>query len=206
MNTLIFYSQKGGSGKTTLAIHTAVAAEESGEHVVLIDCDPQKSAARWGISRQQETPFVAQASASDIGQAINAFKQARYTLAILDCPPHVSAGALPLLAVGDLVVIPCQPTALDVAATEDAVTIVKASHKPFVFAINRAPYRAPENLETQDTLARQGKVCPVMVAERRAIARALTAGQAVTEFEHEGKAAQEIRTLWQWIYKEMHHG
>ena len=72
MNTLVFFSQKGGSGKTTLAIHIAVAAQERGEKVVLIDCDPQESAARWGISREQDTPFVAKASPENINQVIMA--------------------------------------------------------------------------------------------------------------------------------------
>jgi chromosome partitioning protein len=203
MNTLVFFSQKGGSGKTTLAIHIAVAAQETGEKVVLIDCDPQESAARWGISREQDTPFVAKASPENINQVIMAATDARYTLAILDCPPHVSAGALPLLATADYVIIPCQPTALDIAATTSAVTIVQASHKPFAFAINRAPHRAPENLEAQEALARQGKVCPVMVGERRAFSRALTGGQAVTEFDDQSKGAEEIRALWQWLNEEM---
>jgi chromosome partitioning protein len=67
MQTLAFFSQKGGSGKTTLAIHAAVVAQESGQRVVLIDCDPQESTTRWGVSRDQDTPFVAKANPSNIG-------------------------------------------------------------------------------------------------------------------------------------------
>jgi chromosome partitioning protein len=203
MQTLAFFSQKGGSGKTTLAIHAAVVAQESGQRVVLIDCDPQESTTRWGVSRDQDTPFVTKANPSNIARVLAAAAQSSYTLAILDCPPHMTAGATQLVATADYVIIPCQPTALDVSAVASAIAVVQASRKPFAFAINRAPYRAPENQETQDTLKSQGKVCPIFISERRAFARALTGGFAVTEFESKGKGAQEIRDFWQWMRKEL---
>ncbi len=203
LQSLAFFSQKGGSGKTTLAIHAAVAAQETGQRVVLIDCDPQESAARWGVSRDLDTPFVARANPSDIGKALNLARREGYTLAILDCPPHMTAGEAQLVATADYVIIPCQPTAMDIAATAAAVSVIQAAQKPFAFVINRAPNRAPENQETQDTLGRQGRVCPVLIGERRAFARALTGGRAVTEFDNDGKGAQEIRALWQWIEQEM---
>jgi chromosome partitioning protein len=203
LQTIAFFSQKGGSGKTTLAIHAAVAAQETGQRVVLIDCDPQESAARWGVSRDQDTPFVAKANPSDISKALSLAQSEGFTLAILDCPPHMTAGEAQLVATADYVIIPCQPTALDIAATAAAVTVVQAARKPFAFVINRAPYRAPENREAQEMLAVQGAVCPVLIGERRAFARALTGGKAVTEFESSGKGALEIRALWQWITQEM---
>ena len=115
------------------------------ERVVLIDCDPQESTTRWGVSRDQDTPFVAKANPSNIGRVLAAAAQSGYTLAILDCPPHMTAGATQLVATADYVIIPCQPTALDVSAVASAIAVVQASRKPFAFAINRAPYRAPEN-------------------------------------------------------------
>ncbi len=59
IQTLAFLSQKGGSGKTTLAVHTAVAAQEDGERVVIVDTDLQKSATTWSDSRQSDTPTCA---------------------------------------------------------------------------------------------------------------------------------------------------
>lgn len=203
MHTLAFFSQKGGSGKTTLAIHAAVVAQESGYRVVLIDCDPQESATWWGMSRERETPLVAKANPSNIGEVLAAASHEGYTLAILDCPPHMTAGAAQLVAATDYMIIPCQPTALDVAAAASAVAVVQAAKKPFAFAINRAPQRAPENQDAYETLAEQGHVCPVMIAERRAFARALTGGLAVTEFDPLGKGAGEMREFWQWVAQQM---
>jgi len=64
VKVIAFLSQKGGAGKTTLAVHTAVAAHEAGLGVVLIDTDPQKSATAWGEARQEEAPVVATADVS----------------------------------------------------------------------------------------------------------------------------------------------
>ena len=55
MKSLVFLSQKGGSGKTTLSVHTAVTAQESGEQVVIIDTDPQQSATTWADARESDS-------------------------------------------------------------------------------------------------------------------------------------------------------
>ena len=199
MKTLAFFSQKGGSGKTTLAIHAAVAALDGGQSVALIDSDPQQSSASWGKTRQREVPVVAKASASNIDQALDAARAEAVDLCLIDCPPHAMAGVAHLIEVSDFVVIPCQPSALDVAAAGRAVDMVQAAGKRFAFVINRAPWRAPENRETVETLAQLGPVCPVLISERRAYARALTGGQAVSEFESGGKAAMEIGAFWSWL-------
>ena len=125
---------------------------------------------------------MAKANPSNIGRVLAAAAQSGYTLAILDCPPHMTAGATQLVATADYVIIPCQPTALDVSAVASAIAVVQASRKPFAFAINRAR-TAPLKIQRQDTLKSQGKVCPIFISERRAFARALTGGFAVTEFE-----------------------
>ena len=70
MQTLAFLSQKGGSGKTTLAVHTAVAAQESGEQVVIVDTDLQKSATTWGEARQNDTPPIAPVAAASLNDVI----------------------------------------------------------------------------------------------------------------------------------------
>ncbi|HEX4367517.1 MAG TPA: ParA family protein, partial [Rhodopila sp.] len=59
MKILVFLSQKGGSGKTTLVVHTAVAATEAGLKVLIVDTDPQQSATVWSNARTAEAPMVA---------------------------------------------------------------------------------------------------------------------------------------------------
>ena len=204
MKKIAFLSQKGGSGKTTLAVHTAVAAHEAGERVVVIDTDPQKSATVWGETRNQGAPVVATAAAAELVRVLDAAQQERMTLAIVDTAPHAAPDATRIVRVVDLVVIPCRPTAFDIAAAGSAVDIVKAAGVPAVFVLSACPFRSPEIGEARVVLAEYGlPIAPIEIIDRRAFARAVATGQAVTEFESDGKAAGEIRILWNWLKEQM---
>ena len=204
MKKIAFLAQKGGSGKTTLAVHTAVAATEAGESVVVIDTDPQKSATVWGDARSQEVPIVATAAASELGRVLEAADQERMTLAIVDTAPHAAPDATRIVRAVDLVAIPVRPTAFDIAAAGSAVDIVKAAGVRAVFVLSACPFRSPEIAETRTVLAEYGlPIAPVEIMDRRAFARAVATGRAVTEFESDGKAATEIRALWAWLKEQM---
>lgn len=204
MKKIAFLSQKGGSGKTTLAVHTAVAAYEAGERVVIVDTDPQKSASVWGDTRSQDAPIVATAAAAELGRVLDAARQERMTLAIIDTAPHAAPDAARIVRVVDLVAIPCRPTAFDIAAAGSAVDIVRAAGVRAVFVLSACPFRSPEIAETRAVLAEYGlPIAPVEIIDRRAFARAVATGRAVTEFESDGKAAGEIRILWNWLKEQM---
>lgn len=204
MRKIAFLAQKGGSGKTTLAVHTAVAAAEAGETVVVIDTDPQKSATVWSNARAQETPVVATAAVTDLGRVIEAANQEQMTLAIVDTAPHAAPAATHIVRAVDLVVIPVRPTAFDVAAVGSAVDIVKAAGVRAVFVLSACPFRSPEIAETRIVLAEYGlPVAPTEIIDRRAFARAIATGRSVTEFESDGKAAIEIRAFWTWLKEEL---
>lgn len=180
-------------------MHTAVAATEAGESVVVIDTDPQKSATVWGDARSQEVPIVATAAASELGRVLEAADQERMTLAIVDTAPHAAPDATRIVRAVDLVAIPVRPTAFDIAAAGSAVDIVKAAGVRAVFVLSACPFRSPEIAETRTVLAEYGlPIAPVEIIDRRAFARAVATGRAVTEFESDGKAATEIRALWAW--------
>ena len=93
MNVIAFLSQKGGSGKTTLSVHTAVAAEATGERVCVIDADPQESATAWASAREAGTPIVATAQAGELDAALRAAEGEGITLAVVDAPPHAAPAA-----------------------------------------------------------------------------------------------------------------
>jgi chromosome partitioning protein len=204
MKKIAFLSQKGGSGKTTLAVHTAVAAGEAGERVVIVDTDPQKSATSWSDARVQADPVVATVAASELNNVIIAASNDAMTLLIVDAAPHAAPAASRIAQAVDLVVIPVRPTAFDLAAVGSAVDIVKASQSRAVFLLSACPFRSPEINETRAVLADYGfPVAPVEIIDRRAFARAVASGRAVTEFESAGKAAAEIRALWEWLKEQM---
>jgi len=203
MKIIAFLSQKGGSGKTTLAVHSAVAAIESGERVVVVDTDPQKSATVWASARRAGTPIVATAAPGDVPRVLRAAEDEGMTLAVLDTAPHAAPEAGRIARAAHLVVIPCRPTAFDMAAVEASVRIVRAAQARSVIVLSACPPRAPEVGEAREALAAYGlPIAPVEITERRAFARAIASGRAVTEFEAEGKAAAEIRALWAWIQEQ----
>ena len=202
MNVIAFLSQKGGSGKTTLSVHTAVAAEATGERVCVIDADPQESATAWASAREAGTPIVATAQAGELDAALRAAEGEGMTLAVVDAPPHAAPAAGQIARRSELVLIPVRPSAFDLAAVPAAVEIVAAEAGPVrsAFVMCACPFRAPEIGETRAALEAYGlPIVPGEITDRRAFARAVTTGSAVTEFEAEGKAAEEIRALWAWI-------
>jgi len=204
MKTLAFLSQKGGSGKTTLAVHTAVAAVEDGERAVIVDTDIQHSATTWGDAREAESPVVVTVPAADLESVMAAARHDVMTLCIIDTAPHAAPDAARVARAADLVVIPCRPTAFDVAAAGSAVEIVQAANAKAVFVLSACPFRSPEIAETRAVLEGYGiPVSPFEITDRRAFSRAVSTGRAVTEFESSGKAAEEIRNLWHWLKEQM---
>lgn len=200
MNVIAFLSQKGGSGKTTLSVHTAVAAEASGERVCIVDADPQESATAWGTAREAETPVVATAPAGELESVLKAASDEGMTLTVIDSPPHAAPSASQIARRAELILIPVRPSAFDLAAVPAAVSIVKAAKVKGAFILSACPFRAPEISETRSALEEYGlPIAPIEITDRRAFARAVTNGTAVTEFDSDGKAAEEIRALWDWI-------
>jgi chromosome partitioning protein len=200
MNVIAFLSQKGGSGKTTLSVHTAVAAEATGERVCVIDADPQESATAWANARAAQTPIVATAQAAELDAALKAAEAEGMSLVVVDSPPHAAPAAGQIAKRSELVLIPVRPSAFDLAAVPAAVEIVKAAKVQGAFILSSCPFRAPEIGETRAALEAYGfPIFPDEITDRRAFARAVTTGSAVTEFEADGKAAEEIRALWAWV-------
>ncbi len=203
MKIIAFLSQKGGSGKTTLAVHSAVAAQEAGYKVVVIDTDPQHSATVWSDARESSSPVVATAAPGELQQVLKAARGEGMDFAIIDTAPHAAPEAAAIARASDLVVIPCRPTAFDVAAAGRAVAIVKAAKAKAAFVLSACPFRAPEIAESRTALMSYGiPVATAEITDRRAFSRAVATGRAVTEFEADGKAAEEIRALWAWLQEQ----
>jgi cellulose biosynthesis protein BcsQ len=143
MQSLGFLTQKGGSGKTTLALHVAVAALEDGARVVLVDTDPQESATAWKGAREAEDPVVVTVGADRVAEVQAAARDDGMSLCIIDSAPHAGAVATKLARSADLVVIPCRPDAIDLAAVGAAMDIVQAAGVPAVSAGLRLRRGAP---------------------------------------------------------------
>lgn len=193
------FSQKGGSGKSTVSIHLAVMAGR-GHKVLLVDADPQGTVSAWGAQRSKPEPMVVHAGSETLAEVLSVAKLEQYELVIVDCPPHAIAGTAAMLRLVDHVVVPVQPTMPDLAATRRSVALISAAHRPLSFVINRAPPRAAEVLQAQEALADAGPVSPTSFGDRRAYARALTDSLAVSEYaKDDDKAVVEVLRYWLWL-------
>jgi chromosome partitioning protein len=204
MHTVAIISQKGGAGKTTLAVHLAVEAERSGLATAIIDLDPQASATGWGDSRSQEVPAVVSAQSARLGQVLQTAKHNRAGLAIIDTAPHSESSALAAAREADLILIPCRPAILDLRAISQTVDLARIAGKQAAIVLNAVPARGSLTNEAIEAVTAYGVgVADVQLGQRAAYVHCLTAGLTAQEFEPDGKAAREIKHLFRWMMKQL---
>lgn len=204
MKTVAIVSRKGGAGKTTLAVHLAVAASVKGKEVAIIDLDPQASAAGWGDSRTAETPAVVSAQAARLPKVLETAANAGADLAIIDTAPHSETAALAAIRAADLILIPCRPAILDLRAISDTIDLVNLAKKTATVVLNAVPPRGSLADEAIEAIKGYGMaVAPVKVGQRAAFVHSLTTGLTAQEYEPEGKAAEEIQQLYKWMCKQL---
>lgn len=204
MKTVAVISQKGGAGKSTVALHLAVAAERAGKSAAIIDLDPQASAAGWSDLREAEAPVVSSAQATRLPQLLAAAKAHGAKLLVLDTAPHSETAALAAARAADFVLIPCRPAILDLRAISASVELVRLAGKPAAIVLNAVPPRGPLADEAQRAVETYGlPVSPVRIGQRASYIHALTLGQTAEEIEPNGKAAADIRKLHQWMWKQL---
>lgn len=200
--------QKGGSGKTTLAAHLAVAwALEGHRTVAILDVDPQGSLGEWLERREQRlgegNTGLAFRTASGWGARREARALARdYDIVIVDTPPHADLAARNAMELAALVVVPVQPTPTDLWATEATLMMAKAEDVPAVMVLNRVPPRA--RLTGEITGALNDFAAPVTagrLGNRIAFAESLGAGSTALEMRAASRAAEEVRVLAKELLK-----
>jgi len=200
MHVIAMLGQKGGAGKTTIAVHLAVAAQQDGVAVALIDTDPQGTASSWIKSRTAKNPTSASAPPIQVHAILEVARQSGISLVVVDTAPHADVGATRAVEDADIILMPCRPTAFDVAGIAGAVRIARVTGRRSAFVLNACPPRGYEPPQTARFLESLGyPVAPQTIGQRQAYARATASGQAVTEFDPRGTAADEIRTLWNWV-------
>ena len=142
MLTVAVISQKGGAGKTTLAIHLAAAAHAAGLPTVIVDTDPQATASRWGKWRGGKDPDVIDcASHALLPDKLMALERAGATFAVIDTPPAADIMAREACRAADLLLIPCRPRAFDLDAVRTTAELAKASGKPAFVVFMAGPPR-----------------------------------------------------------------
>lgn len=197
MRILAVVMQKGGSGKTTLAANLAVAAALAGHPTVLLDADPQASAAR--LLGDRDSPVVQDCGYGALERAVRAAEKNGAEVCIIDTPPQIEQALLAAARLADTTVTPVRPTALDLQALETTATALRLARIKPVVVVTQAPTTASSPVVTQARGVIEGfglELARTIVHERMAYQHALTLGQGVLEYEPSGKAAAEIRALY----------
>ncbi len=200
MRVLAFASQKGGSGKTTLAGHIAVQAELAGSGpVAIVDTDPQGSLTDWWNERASETPVFVQTSVERLAQDIQRMKELGIKLLVLDTPPAITSTIGYVINLADLVVIPTRPSPHDLRAAGATVALAERLRKPIVFVVNGASPRARITTEAAIALSQHGPLSPSIIHQRIDFAAAMIDGRTVMELDGRSRSPAEIQALWQYL-------
>jgi chromosome partitioning protein len=204
MKTVAIISQKGGVGKTTLALHLAVAAERNDKTTVIVDLDPQASASTWRDLRQEETPIVQPAQVNRLGLILEEARKHGADLAVIDTSPNSESASLAAARCADLVLIPCRPHLLDLKAIGSSIELARLARKPFAVVVNAVPPRGVLGSEADAAIGTYGApIVPVHLSMRAAYYHCLVNGQVAQEYEPMGKAAEEAYELYKWVREQV---
>ena len=201
MPTIAVISQKGGAGKTTLAIHLAAAAMAAGRVALIVDTDPQATASTWGQWRDGAPPEVIDCAAHALlARKLEQATELGAEFIVIDTPPHADIMAREACKAADLLLIPCRPRTFDLNAARTTVELAKASGKPvFVVFVAGPPKAAILYAEAAEVIQATGvPVAPVMLPERGDFHNGTGQGQTALEFAPAGKAAADVEALWKW--------
>lgn len=200
MHIIGIASQKGGSGKTTLAGHLAVEAERvAAGPVALVDTDPQGSLAEWWNVRAAETPRFARTSPARLSQNIEQMRALGIKLLIIDTPPAIETTITDVINLCDLVLIPVRPSPHDLRAVGATVDIVEKLRKQMIFVINGATPRARITNEAVMALSQHGTLAPIILHQRTGFAASMIDGRTVGEIKGEATSAREVALLWEYV-------
>ena len=205
MKTVAILSRKGGSGKSTFAVHLAVAAEKAGHTTALIDLDPQASAVKWSRRREGDSPVVISAHSTLLNEVLVTAEEKGVSLCILDTSPHSESAALDAAKVADLAVIPSRPAIFDLEAVGDTIQIASIAKVPIRVVLNgvkpfgSAGIKAKKALGIYDGLS----VAPCTLGDRVAFSHSVVDGVTAQEYEPKGKASREVGALYAYLSREL---
>jgi len=200
MKVIVIASQKGGSSKTTLVAHLAVAAEKNNiSPTILMDMDPQGSLSSWWNVREDNTPALTSSSLKELREKIKSLKEAGVKLLLIDTPPAITDALYEVVKLADLAIIPVRPSPHDLRAVGSTIDIIKKVKCPFIFIITQAKANTRLTVQTIAALSEHGTVAPIIIHDRVDYAFSMIDGRTVIESDKKSKSSEEINQLLSFV-------
>jgi chromosome partitioning protein len=203
MQTISLLTQKGGSGKTTLAECLAVASVLDGRPSVILDMDPQGTAKSWKARRGADDPAVIPVTMANLADEMERAEQAGAELLFIDTPARLSDWAMEAAKVSDLVIVPSRPTVKDLERVEASIKLATVyAVRPVFVVLTQVRPRGDRDVQAEEYIrARKFPVCPARIGDRVVYQDSDTTGLTPLETEPGGKAAREIEQVYQFTVK-----
>jgi chromosome partitioning protein len=204
MFTIALVGQKGGTGKTTIALGLAVAAAQAGHTVAVIDLDPQATASKWKDRRAEDNPAVVSAQASRLKPALEAARGAGVEFAIIDSAGRSDDSAMAAARAADLILVPTRTSIVELETlpqVSDLLRIAGNIGRSFVVLNALHPSSGAAGItEAKQILEKMYgfRTCPIHLCQRGAYSEAMVSGSTPQERDPEGKAGQELSRLFQF--------
>jgi len=196
---LTIAQQKGGAGKTTVAAQLATAWSTLGRRVAVMDTDQQASLAAWfelrGDGDGSDSLHLSKISGWRVSTELDKLRSA-FDIVIIDCPPHAETDAKIAIRAANLVLIPVQPSPMDIWATRGTLDLAQGEKVPALIVLNRVPYRGLVLDEVKRIAAKEKMpLAKTTIGNRVAFAATMMVGASVIESARRSVAADEVRSL-----------